>query len=245
MAYMDNAYRLVMGLLKSRMVPLAVIESATGQHASDIEAVVARVQRTNLTPAVRAGILAEISRRIPISVEDAFLNADKLRQKFPTAFADIAIDDAGKVAPVGDMPSHAVKDFLAASHGVIVNTEVMVKRIDDKVQAIQDAHAEATMLRLQTGNNIDKLLSGSNVSSMTWNQKTLFLWISCYAKAARLDMRDAFLDVFNYLGADDRALIGQVEFSEQFIQNRGLLNFNEFVISSCGQRFRARTRVCV
>lgn len=234
MAHMDNAYRLVMGLLKARMVPLAVIEAATGQHAADIEAAVARVPRPGLAPAIRKEILAEISRRIPISVEDAFLNADKLSQKFPAAFSDVAINASGNVAPASDIPSHAASDFMAASRGVTVNTEVMVKRIDDKMQAIQAAHSEATMMRLQVGNNIDKLLSGVNVSSMTWNQKALFLWVSCYAKVARLDLRDAFLDVFNYLGADDRALIGQVEFSENMIKNRGLLNFNEVVIAACG-----------
>lgn len=236
MAYMDNAYRLVMGMLKSRLVPLAVIEAVTGAQAADIEAAIARLPRPSLAPASRHGILAEISRRIPISVDDAFLNADKLCQKFPSAFADIAINAAGDVSPPTDIPNHAAADFLAASRGVTVNTEVMVNRIDDKIQAIQAAQSEAAMMRLQAGNNIDKLLSGPNVLGMTWNQKALFLWVSCYAKAARLEMRDAFLDVFSYLGADDRTLIGQVEFSERIVRSRKLLDFNEFVIASCGCR---------
>lgn len=234
MARMDNAYRLIMGMLKRRMMSLAVIEAETGFQAADVEAALAREPSAKLAADGRKKILDAISQRIPVRVEDVFLNADKLANAYPQAFAGIAINAAGNVGTVADIPTKATADFLALVRGCSVNNETAIQRIDDKAAAIAAAHSVAVETRLKYGNDIDKLIAGPSVKSMTWGQKCLFLWVTCYADAQRIELKDAFTDIFNYLGADDSALLRQVEFSEQTLGRVGRLDFNNFIIATLG-----------
>lgn len=89
MAYGDNAYRLIMGLLEAKKISLATIASAACRTVPEIDATIARTPHPVLAPNVRKTICDEINKRIPISVEDAFLNAEKLRAKFPGVFSEL------------------------------------------------------------------------------------------------------------------------------------------------------------